>query len=102
MLQTYFFFFFCSFHLHFVHFRVRKMIPMQSHQIPEVSFLSCCLNCELVVHILSISCEQELILFALRTKLGIPQSRFNAMTGGRHLKDVCSQEALHGDLLRSS
>ncbi|CAO3684931.1 unnamed protein product [Umbelopsis ramanniana] len=52
---------------------VRKMIPMEPHQIPE-----------------------ELVLFGLRTKLGIPRSRFSTMTGGKRLED-----ALKGDVVKT-
>ncbi|KAH8551764.1 radical S-adenosyl methionine domain-containing protein 1 [Umbelopsis sp. PMI_123] len=52
---------------------VRKMISMKPYQIPE-----------------------ELVLFGLRTKLGIPRSRFSAMTGGKQLEDT-----LQGDVVKS-
>jgi len=51
---------------------VRKMIPMQNHQIPE-----------------------ELVLFGLRTKLGIPRSRFITMTGGSQLEDVLRMDMVN-------
>ncbi|KAJ2957084.1 hypothetical protein NQZ79_g7158 [Umbelopsis isabellina] len=50
---------------------VRKMIPMQAHQIPE-----------------------ELVLFGLRTKLGIPRSRFAQMTNNSQLDSILESHSL--------
>jgi hypothetical protein len=72
--------------------RVRKMIPMEPYQIPEVWLLLLMLKHSMTFEIVlqnNISAvNQELVLFGLRTKLGIPRSRFSTMTGGKKLEDV--------------
>jgi hypothetical protein len=63
------------------------MIPMQNHQIPEVGWFIFFEAGHLILK--SFGFLQELVLFGLRTKLGIPRSRFITMTGGSQLEDVC-------------